>query len=168
MPGVYFEKTGTPVWLYYFVGIMQLPILIIYLVNMYSGVNFEDSVDGVLVAISVFVVLMFAGIYWLMAAMKLELRIADRQLSFRFPPFIRKERVFAFEEIEKWEIIKKSFITLGIGLRYDPARKARIYSTGSDHVLSLKLKSGKNIMLTTRQPEELQKMIELAQNPDYE
>lgn len=168
MNRIYLEKTGTPVWLYYFVGILQLPILIIYLTNMSPGVNLERPIDVVLIAISVFVLLMFAGIYWVMAMMKLELRIADKTLTYRFPPFIRKERSFLFDEIERWEVIKKSPISVGIGLRYDPRTKARIYSTGSQHVLSLQLKSGKRIMLSTRKPEEIRRMIEMAQSQDYE
>ena len=174
MNRVYIEKTGLPVALYYVLGLAYIPVMVIVISNLYSQVDLnsaaqsQSSNDFVLISTSIFVLVLSFGILWLMISMKLELRIADNRLSFRFPPFVIKERIYAFNEIEQLDIIKKSRFLTGLGLRYDPSRKTRIYSTGSDHVLSIQLQSGKNFMLSTRNPDELRRIIELTQNNDYE
>jgi hypothetical protein len=169
MSRVYTEKTGIATWTYYFVGLMFLPILTIFLSGLYRqfimGKQFGNNPtsDKALIGITIGVLIFCFLILWLMIVMKSEIKVADKTIYYRFPPFINRERAYRLNDIVKCEVVKRSFITTGIGLRYDPTRKATIYSTGTSHFLSLELDTGKRILLSTKHPQDLQQILESAE-----
>ena len=171
MSRVFIEKTGLPKAIYYLVGIFTVPIMALFIYGIYqqTALNkpFGDqpmSDTGLIAFTTIFTVFCF-GMIWLLSVIRLELRIADHQISFRFPPFINKTRSYRIADLEECKIVERRFITTGIGLRFDPVSKATIYSTGSRHFLSLKPQGKKLFMLSTKKPEEVQKAIEASKNP---
>ena len=82
---------------------------------------------------------------------KLETIISANSLKIKFSPFHRSFKEFSWTSVEKTEIIKYGFI--GYGIRISSYGKA--YNVSGNKGLSLKLKSGKKILIGTQKPDEL-------------
>lgn len=173
MDRVYVEKSGLAQWAYYLIGMILLPTWGAFIWSLYrqylnkpSGGSVKDEYS--LLVATIFFTILIIAIFWLIITIKAEIKVADRTISLRFPPFINRTRSYLFTDIEKWSIEKRNLFSLGIGLRYDPVRKSWIYSLGTKHVLMLTLVSGKRIMMSTKKPYELQRSLEITQKKDYE
>jgi hypothetical protein len=174
MNRVFIDKTGVPLGTYYLVGLLFVPILGIFLRGLYKqlvlGTPFGNNPasDSILIGVTIGVVVFTVGVFWLMVVLKTEIRIADQAISYRFPPFASKEKTYLITEIKHWEVVKRNRLLTGIGLRYDPINKSKIYSTGTKYYLSLEFNDDKKIMLSINNPEELKNIMQLAQSRDNE
>jgi hypothetical protein len=174
MNRVFIEKSGLPTGTYYLVGLLLIPILGLFLWGLYQQIVMGEAFgntptnDNTLIGLAIGVFIICGGMFWVMSIMQAEIRLADNKLAYRFRPFVNKEKVFDLSEIAQWAVIKRSFISTGIGLRYDPRKKSKIYSIGSEHFLAIEFKSGKRIMISTRKPDELKRSIKAMQSREYE
>lgn len=94
---------------------------------------------------------------------ELETEISDRGVSYKFFPFHWKRRTIVWGDIEKAFIRKYRPIIEygGWGLRLGIFGNGRLLSVSGNMGLQLILKSGKRLLLGTRKPEELEKVIKL-------
>jgi hypothetical protein len=94
---------------------------------------------------------------------ELETEISDRGVSYKFFPFHWKSRTIVWGDIEKAFIRKYRPIIEygGWGLRLGIFGNGRLLSVSGNMGLQLILKSGKRLLLGTRKPEELEKVIKL-------
>ena len=174
MSRVFIDKTGVPVGTYYLVGLLMVPVQAIFFwglyqqfaLNEYSPGNPADK--GIFIGISVAMLVLTAAVFWLMASIKTEIKIADQTISYRFPPFVNKMQTITFADLKHWQITRRNRLLTGIGLRYDLVKKTKIYSTGTKYYFSLEFSDGKNLMISTGNPEELDKTMKLAQASHYE
>lgn len=75
----------------------------------------------------------------------------------RFYPFHRKWKYYAWEEIEEVKVLtyKPLLDYGGWGIRY--GRKGKAYNVKGNKGLQIHFKSGKNLLIGTQKPEELEK-----------
>lgn len=75
----------------------------------------------------------------------------------RFYPFHRKWKYYAWEEIEEVKVLtyKPLLDYGGWGIRY--GRKGKAYNVKGNQGLQIHFKSGKNLLIGTQKPEELEK-----------
>lgn len=155
-------------------GLFIIPIIGYFLSHLYQQLVLGESSgtntlsDLALILATTGVVLIGLFVLWLLTMLNIEIKIADKVIYYRFQPFINKVRTISIADIESWSVIKRSPFITGIGIRFDPIRKAKILSTGSSHFLVLKLKTGKCLMLSTKNPEQLELALNSTENVYHE
>ncbi len=115
-----------------------------------SGENPESAVS--LMVILAVLVVVYSLVILLFKRMKLVIRITNKGLLFRYPPFILKYKVVLKEDIEKYEIRKYKPIReySGWGIRYSWAKSGRAYNVKGNVGLQLYLADGKKILFGTQ------------------
>lgn len=133
-------------WLMLF-GIMAISVL--PLINV-------AKTDPLGVAISVIPILLIMSLFFFM---NLKTTINQKSINIQFYPFIRKPKVFLWDEIENIELTKyKPLVEYGgYGIRGLGDNKA--YNIQGDIGLKLYFKNGKKIMIGTQDPERINKVV---------
>ena len=111
---------------------LEIPTLILIIVLWLTD-HLGDDGPWIVLLVAATIVFMFA----LLMNIQLEIRITDKGITYRNPPFINKWRIIKKEEIVSFQI-KKSDGMLeygGIGIRYSRKRTGYIYFT--DYVLEV-------------------------------
>lgn len=101
------------------------------------------------------IVMVFIG------TMKLKSRIDERGVSFKFWPIFMKEKHFAWQEIEKAEVIQYSPIQDygGWGYRFTFGNKGKAVNVRGNMGLKLHFKKGKPFLIGTQKAEELKAIL---------
>lgn len=109
--------------------------------------------DGDLEGITVAVVLL------LFAVIRLETQIKPDGVYVRFFPFHIRYRRFLWEDIERFSVERYSpvFKYGGWGIRL--GKNCKAYSVGGRMGLHLHLKNGKLLLIGTRKPDEMQRVL---------
>ena len=99
-----------------------------------------------------------AGIFWLLMSLELQTRINGHSIAYRCFPFTGwrtypKERITNIKVIDKGVMWKFG----GIGIRYNFKKWAYVFS--DEAAIEVKA-DGKSIVLSTRMPGKVKKMIE--------
>ena len=97
------------------------------------------------------VTLFILTLLFLLYQTSLETQVTDAGVGFRWKPFQKTYRKFAWSEMDKVEIISYGFV--GYGWRMTPY--GTIYNVAGDKGLRIHLKSGRKIVLGTQKPNEL-------------
>lgn len=87
--------------------------------------------------------------------MRLDTRVDDRGISFKFFPFVKKE--FVWSEISSARVVDYGFIG-GWGIRLFTSH-GTVYNVKGSKGLAIELKDGKKFCLGTQRPEELQNIL---------
>ena len=126
--------------------------------QIFLGRPFGDkpAPDAVLVIATVLMLALLISLY----RSKLETKITNEGVSFKWIPFKNSYSLYKWEDIEKAEIIKYGFV--GYGLRL--SRYGIIYNIGGNRGLRLVLKSGRKFVLGTQQPEEMERYLKSIPN----
>ena len=128
--------------------------------------NIENQ-EGMIISVSISLVILFL-VAWLFAALKLEVRIEETRLVYRMPPLINKEKVIQKDEISSYEVSRYKPVMHygGWGIRYS-MKHGKAYSISGNKGLRLHLKSGKTILLGTRQMDEIKAAMDnMMQNSE--
>lgn len=138
-------------WLWLLIG----PIL---LFSMIISWLLKKEADPLLPVILSNIVILFVIILFII--LRLETRIVDEGIFYRFFPLQRKFRSIKMAEIEKLEVIKYNPIRDfgGWGIRY--GLKGRAYNVSGNMGLMIYRKDGKRILIGTRKPDGLREVIE--------
>ena len=89
--------------------------------------------------------------------MRLDTRVDERGISFKFFPFVKKE--FMWSEISSARVVDYGFVG-GWGIRLYTSY-GTVYNVKGSKGLAIELKNGKKFCLGTQRPEELQNMLSL-------
>ncbi|TXE03633.1 hypothetical protein [Algoriphagus aquimarinus] len=149
------SQTYIGTWVMYFIILAEVPILILLIVL------YATSEDKQEMAIALGVVLgTMALILSLILNLKLETRIDDDNISFRYLPFIRTWRQYPKAIIASAEVIKYSPISDygGWGIKGNKTTKA--YSVLGDEGILLDVGEKKKILIGTMKSKELTGFIE--------
>jgi hypothetical protein len=97
----------------------------------------------------------------LVASMKLETRINGAGVHYRFVPFHFSYQSILWEEVAEAYIREYSPLREygGWGIRYGLGKSGRAYNVSGNMGLQLVLRSGKRVLIGTRQPEQIQEIL---------
>ncbi|WEL19640.1 hypothetical protein [Candidatus Nanohalococcus occultus] len=93
-------------------------------------------------------------------AVRLDTRIDEDEISIRLFPFHISSRTLSYDEIEDLSVERYSPLREfgGWGLRWRPGKRA--YNVSGNQGLRIKKKDGKEIVIGTQRPEELEQVVE--------
>jgi hypothetical protein len=133
--------------------LLELPTLILVGVLWQTGKLGDDGpfVMGLVVGMMVL-------IFWLLMAIRLELRLTPDGLSYRNPPFLNRWTKVKPEEMQTIQVKKMSGILEygGVGVRF--SKKTRAYIFFADYVLEVQLPNRK-LVFSTHKVREIEEMI---------
>ena len=137
----------------YGILLLELPTLILVGVLWQTGKLGDDGpfVMGLVVGMMIL-------IFWLLMAIRLELRLTTDGLSYRNPPFLNRWNKVNPEEMETIQVKKMSGILEygGVGVRF--SKKTRAYIFFADYVVEVQLPKRK-LVFSTHKPREMEEMI---------
>ena len=138
-----------------------LLIFAVFLAGIYQqlikGIPFGDnpmSDTGLIIA-----TVLYSLVMLLFYRMGLTTLIDDTGIYIRFFPFHLKYKFFAWEEIEKAYVRTYQPVREYGGWGLKGGSMGLAYNVSGDKGLQLELKNGKKILIGTRQPENLQKLL---------
>lgn len=108
---------------------------------------------------------LMALLTWFLASLRLETRITDEAVMFRFHPLQRQWRVHAWKDIRSASIRTYSPLREygGWGIRLGLGGRGTAYNVSGDQGMQLVLNNGKKILLGTARPNELQAVLQKLQ-----
>jgi hypothetical protein len=145
------EQTYRGTWVIYLLILIELPTLILLLVLLF---NSKDKSEMGLVLALVLGTLGF--VFLLILNLKLETRIDQSGVSFRYFPFIQSWRKFPKETIQSISVINYSPITDYGGWGFKGNKTTKAYSILGDRGLLLDVGEKKKIMIGTLKAKELE------------
>lgn len=115
----------------------------------------EAMSDHLLLILGIF--LFTVAIFALVYSQRLEIDINKYRLRFRMPPFV-KWREIAPAEIESFKVAKSTWVQQlrKSRVHYNPFTKQWSYMLSRKYFLEIKLTNGKTVLLSTRQPNEIE------------
>ena len=152
---IYFvEKQRLSYWLLIGVIILAFAIRLIKLIMHNKAITF-DRFDDILISVAI-----IFSIY-LICVMKTF--INEDGIYVKFLPFMWKYKFISWENVENANIKKYRPIleSGGWGMRFDLFSKAKktYYTTRGNIGLQLELKNGKNVLIGTQQPQEIEEVL---------
>jgi len=166
------QKFGSPA-LYISMGLLYLAILGLFGFGMYRQLvagqpfgNHPMSDTGLI--ITTFMVMLILGLSaWLLFGSRLEVRVSQLGIHYRFWPYISREKIIAVQDIAKYEI--RTYKPLaeygGWGMKRGSKGAGMAYNVSGNKGLQLELRDGKRILFGTQRPDALlhaaKKMMEL-------
>jgi hypothetical protein len=149
------EQTYRGTWLMYLILMLEIPSLILVSVVVFSGDS--DSTEGIIALFAVFGVM--ALVMALIFNIKMETRIDEKGVHYRYYPFIRW-RLIGKNQIRKAEVKTFSPLTDHGGWGIKGNRTTKAYTVLGDTGLLIDLREKKNVLLGTQKPKELSEFIE--------
>ncbi|MDD5506989.1 MAG: DUF6141 family protein [Bacteroidales bacterium] len=139
-------------------GIFIVVIIIQLFVYMPAGNN--PSTDYLVVLF----LLIPIGLMFLFYLIRLETEIRRDGIYVRFSPFIRRTRIYRWEDVKSCYVRKYSPIGEygGWGYRMAGKRVGIAFNVSGNMGIQLELKNGKKILLGTRKPEEAREALRRA------
>lgn len=142
-------------WVMYLILLVELPTIVLLLVFFLKEDDKSEMGIALIVVIgSLFIILLF------LFTLKLETRIDDLGISFRYFPFIRKWRKIEKDQILSVKVINYSPVMDygGWGLKGNKTTKA--YSILGDEGILIDTGEKKRIMIGTSKTKELKEFLE--------
>lgn len=142
-------------WVMYLILLVELPtIVLLFVFFLKEDDKSEMGIALIVVIVSLFLILLF------ISKLKLETRIDDLGISFRYFPFIRRWRKIEKNHILSVKVINYSPVTDygGWGLKGNKTTKA--YSILGDEGILIDTGEKKRIMIGTSKAKELKVFIE--------
>lgn len=155
---IYQEKSSMKLWAFILIPILSVVVLLDVLINN-SPKFTQDPEAQLLIIIPIFVFLL---LYFI----KLELKFTETDFRYSFFPFIIKERIIPYSDVQSMSAMKINPIMEfgGWGLRRGKLGKA--YTTEGNLILHIELKSGQKLNFTVKNKVEVERVIQLkATNP---
>ncbi|MEB2781608.1 hypothetical protein U3A58_14520 [Algoriphagus sp. C2-6-M1] len=149
------SQTYVGTWIMYVMILTEVPVLILMIV-LYATSDEKQEMAIALGVVMGSLILVFALIFNL----KLETRIDDKSISFRYMPFIRNWRQFPKEIIKSHEVIKYNPVTDYGGWGFKGNRTTKAYSVLGDEGLLLDVGEKKKILIGTMKSKELTDFLE--------
>jgi len=150
---IYQEKSSMKLWAFILIPILSVVVLLNVLIN--NSPKFTQDPEApwtIIIPILAFLLLYF---------IKLEWKFTESEFRYRFFPFIIKEKIIQYSDIQSMSVMKINpiFEFGGWGLRRGKLGKA--YTTDGNLILHIELKSGNKINLTIKNKEEVERAIQI-------
>ncbi len=146
-------------WLWTLIGVVDAIIAYAIVLQLIMGtpIGTHPAPDGLLIVLS----LLLLSINLLVWSSELELRLDAQGVSFRYPPFIRRERNIDYGEISELYVRQYSPIVEygGWGYRMGLMGKGKALNVKGNQGLQIVFSDGKKLLLGTQHPEELRLAI---------
>tara|TARA_R110002020_G_scaffold287003_2_gene502492 strand:- start:4859 stop:5347 length:489 start_codon:yes stop_codon:yes gene_type:complete len=142
-------------WIMYVIILTEVPVIILMIV-LYATTDDKQEMAIALGVVIGSLILVFILIFNL----KLETRIDDKSISFRYTPFIGKWRSFQKETIKSYKVINYSPITDYGGWGFKGNKTTKAYSVLGDHGLLVDVGEKKKILIGTMKAKELTAFME--------
>jgi hypothetical protein len=151
-------------WIMYLMLMIELPIIVLVLVIMQSN-NSDPKNTAISLA---FLVGVFGLVFILLMAIRLESRIDERGIHYRFTPFINTWKTISKTQIRDLKVINYSPLTDygGWGIKGNKSTKA--YSIIGDMGLLIDTGEKKKIMIGTQKDSELKAFLKYLQEENNE
>ncbi|ERM80568.1 hypothetical protein P872_13150 [Rhodonellum psychrophilum GCM71 = DSM 17998] len=94
----------------------------------------------------------------LLMSIKLDLRMDEKSLAFRFPPFGNKWKKIMKEDVQSINVKQLDGIFEYGGIGWRLSRKQTAYVFPADHVIEVQL-NRKKLVFSTKKPKEVEEMI---------
>jgi hypothetical protein len=143
---IYQEKSSMKFWAFILIPIFTVIILLDVLIN--------NSPKPLIIIVPIFV---FALLYFI----KLEWKFTESDFRYRFFPFIIKERIIPYSDIQSMSVMKINPIMEfgGWGLRRGKLGKA--YTTDGNLIIHFELNSGQKLNFTVKNKAEVERAIQI-------
>lgn len=135
-------------------------VFIYYGADIHSQTKFDIKA---LTYVATGMLLVFGIMFFVLRNSKLEIRISEQGIEFRYPPTQNNFRLIRFNDIEKWEVSDYNPVKDNIkpGFKKSAFKKKEniVYVASGKQALKLYLKNGGKIILSTRRKDALQYAI---------
>ena len=150
---IYQEKSSMKLWAFILIPILSVVVLLDVLIN--NSPKFTQNPEAqwtIIIPILVFLLLYFIQLEW---------KFTESDFRYRFFPFIIKERIIQYSDIQNMSVMKINPIIEfgGWGLRRGKLGKA--YTTDGNLIIHLELKSGQKLDFTVKNNIEVERVIQL-------
>ncbi|MFC5627026.1 hypothetical protein [Algoriphagus winogradskyi] len=142
-------------WIMYVMILTEVPVIILMIV-LYATTDDKQEMAIALGVVIGSLILVFILIFNL----KLETRIDDKSISFRYTPFIRQWRSFQKETIKSYKVINYSPISDYGGWGFKGNKTTKAYSVLGDQGLLIDVGEKKKILIGTMKAKELTAFME--------
>lgn len=165
---VFSEIQRMPKWIYLLLG-LGLIVPVVLLLNTYFKSHSESEQDEMLIALVV-VICTEAFAFWLISAMKQCVRIDQKGIHYKYPPFKVKEVLIAMDSITSYQAEDYDIPNYGYKvakwniLNFTPS----ITVMGLEKVIRIKYHNGKTILIGTKRPKQFLKIINYYKSPKHE
>jgi hypothetical protein len=148
-------QTYRGTWIMYLILLFELPTLVLLLVFFFRAEDKSEMGTALIVVVSTLLL-----VFLFILNMKLETRIDDNGVSFRYFPFIRSWRKIEKDRILSIRVINYSPITDYGGWGLKGNKTAKAYSILGDEGLLISTGEEKKIMIGTSKAKELRVFLE--------
>jgi len=150
---IYQEKLSMKFWAFILIPLLSVVILLDFSINNSPKFTQDPEAQWTIII----PILAFALLYFT----KLEWKFTDSDFRFRYFPFVIKEKIIPYSDIQSMSVMKINpiFEFGGWGLRRGKLGKA--YTTDGNLILHIELKSGNKINLTVKNKEEVERAIQI-------
>ena len=150
---IYQEKSSMKLWAFILIPLLSVVVLLDVLIN--NSPKFTQDPEAqwtIIIPILVFLLLYF---------IKLEWKFTESDFRYRFFPFIIKEKIIPYSNIQTMSVMKINplFEFGGWGLRRGKLGKA--YTTDGNLIIHMELKSGQKLNFTVKNKSEVERVIQL-------
>ena len=150
---IYQEKSSMKLWAFILIPILSVVVLLDVLIN--NSPKFTQDPEAqwtIIIPILVFLLLYFIQLEW---------KFTESDFRYRFFPFIIKERIIQYSDIQNMSVMKINplFEFGGWGLRRGKLGKA--YTTDGNLIIHIELKSGQKLNFTVKNNVEVERIIQL-------
>ena len=150
---IYQEKSSMKLWAFILIPILSVVVLLDVLIN--NSPKFTQDPEAqwtIIIPILVFLLLYFIQLEW---------EFTESDFRYRFFPFIIKERIIQYSDIQNMSVMKINplFEFGGWGLRRGKLGKA--YTTDGNLIIHIELKSGQKLNFTVKNNIEVERVIQL-------
>ena len=150
---IYQEKSSMKLWAFILIPILSVVVLLDVLIN--NSPKFTQNPEAqwtIIIPILVFLLLYFIQLEW---------KFTESDFRYRFFPFIIKERIIQYSDIQNMSVMKINPLLEfgGWGLRRGKLGKA--YTTDGNLIIHIELKSGQKLNFTVKNNVEVERIIQL-------
>ena len=150
---IYQEKSSMKLWAFILIPILSVVVLLDVLIN--NSPKFTQNPEAqwtIIIPILVFLLLYFIQLEW---------KFTESDFRYRFFPFIIKERIIQYSDIQNMSVMKINPLLEfgGWGLRRGQLGKA--YTTDGNLIIHIELKSGQKLNFTVKNNVEVERIIQL-------
>lgn len=150
---IYQEKSSMKLWAFILIPLLSVVVLLDVLINNSSKFTQDPEAQWtILIPILAFLLLYFIQLEW---------KFTESDFRYRFFPFIIKEKIIPYSNIQTMSVMKINplFEFGGWGLRRGKLGKA--YTTDGNLIIHMELKSGQKLNFTVKNKSEVERVIQL-------
>ncbi|MEQ9303467.1 MAG: hypothetical protein RJQ14_06080 [Marinoscillum sp.] len=140
-------------------GLILGKVLLVFESDWLDGVGLYDA-ESILAVLIALIVL--GAVLWLLTVIKMEVEIDEGGLYYSYFPFVSSKKLIQKSHLLSMKVRKYSPIMEYGGWGYRRSFKnGKALNVGGKYGLQLVFKDGKKLLLGTRKPGELQRIVEL-------